>query len=152
MLNDIRNFLALSDKLLSSGMPTAEQVTDIARDGVDLVINLAPYDPERDLANEDSLVRAAGMGYLNIPVYWDAPTQGDLQAFMQVMADNQDRKVLVHCRANYRATGFVALYRILRLGWQPEEAFKDLRRIWNPEDYPVWQKFIDDRLAARKDA
>ena len=65
---------------------------------------------------------------------------------MNAMDAHKDQKMLVHCEANYRATGFVALYRILRLGWDQEEAFQDLRRIWNPEKFPVWQKFIDENL------
>ena len=66
---------------------------------------------------------------------------------MQVMDENGDEKVLVHCRANYRATAFIALYRVLRLGWKPEDAFPDVRRIWNPEEYPVWDRFITEQLA-----
>ncbi len=147
MLNDIYNFLPLTDTLLSSGMPTADQVPELAQAGVELVIDLAPFGPERDLHDEASLVRSAGMDYLNIPVDWDAPAQEDLQAFIKAMDANTDRKILVHCRANFRATGFVTLYRILRLGWKPDEAFKDLRRIWNPEDSPVWKKFIDGNVS-----
>ena len=58
---------------------------------------------------------------------------------------NEDR-VLVHCQ-NYRATGFVTLYRILRLGRDKEPAFQDLRKIWNPEKFLIWQKFIEENLA-----
>lgn len=147
MLNEIYNFLPLTDHLLSSGMPTADQVTEIAESGVQLVINLAPFDSERDLLDEASLIKAAGMDYLNIPVEWEAPTPENLHAFIKGMDANADRKVLVRCRANYRATGFITPYRILRLGWEPDEALKDLRRIWNPEDYPVWKEFIDDSLS-----
>ena len=147
MLKDIKNFLPLSDKLLSSGMPTDGQVDELAKDGVNLVINLAPFDPQQDLHDEGDRVHAAGMDYLNIPVEWHAPTRANLDAFMQAMESNRDRKVLVHCRANYRATGFIALYRVLKLGWKPEEAFQDLRRIWNPEDYPVWSKFLAENTA-----
>jgi uncharacterized protein (TIGR01244 family) len=150
VLSEIYNFLPLADDLLSSGMPTADQVAEIAQAGVQLVINLAPFDPARDLHDEASLVKSAGMDYLNIPVQWEAPTQADLQAFIKAMDANTGRKVLVHCRANYRATGFVTLYRILRLGWEPDAAFKNLRRIWKPEDYPVWQEFIGQSLAGQK--
>ncbi len=147
MRMDIRNFVPLGDKLLSSGMPTANQIDALAREGVQMVINLAPFDPARDLADEGTLVSRAGMDYLNIPVDWEAPTQQDLRAFMDAMDANQERKILVHCRANYRATGFVSLYRVLRQGWEPELAFKELRTIWKPEDYPVWKRFIDDNLS-----
>lgn len=37
MLEDIRNFLRLSDHLLSSGMPTAEQLAEVAEAGVEVV-------------------------------------------------------------------------------------------------------------------
>ncbi len=146
MLKDIKNFLPLTDNLLSSGMPTGDQLGEVAAAGVQLVINLAPFDPDRDLHDEAKLVKSFGMDYLNIPVDWDAPTERDLEAFLQAMDANRERKVLVHCRANYRAIGFISLYRVLKLGWQPQEAFTDLRRIWNPEDYPVWKKFLDDNL------
>ncbi len=151
MLQDIVNFRPLSDRLLSSGMPTADQVQAIAQAGVDLVINLAPFDPERDLHDEARLVTSAGMEYLNIPVDWDAPRQMDLQSFMQAMDQNRERKVLVHCRANYRATGFIALYRMLRLGWTREDAFKDVKSVWDPAEYPVWEKFIADNLSTQSD-
>jgi hypothetical protein len=38
------------------------------------------------------------------------------------------------------------LYRVNRLGWKKENALKDLRRIWNPADYPIWEKFIEENL------
>ncbi len=55
--------------------------------------------------------------------------------------------MLVHCRANFRASGFIMLYRVQCLGWKREEAFKVLRRIWNPDEYPIWKKFIEDNLS-----
>lgn len=146
MIQDIRNFLQLNENLLSSGMPTAEQMKSVAEAGVKVVINLAPFDPERDLANEGSLVESLGMKYINIPVEWESPTRQNFDAFVKAMDENRDNKKLVHCRANYRATGFVTLYRILRLGWKREEAFKDLYRIWNLDEYPVWKKFFEENL------
>ncbi len=85
MLKDIYNFLPLTDKLLSSGMPTAVQMKSIAEAGVKVVINLAPFDPERDLKNEGLLVESLGMKYINIPVEWESPTRQNLEAFMKAM-------------------------------------------------------------------
>ncbi len=147
MIEDIHNFLKLTENLLSSGMPTAEQMKSVAEAGVKVVINLAPCDSERDLPDEGALAASLGMKYINIPVEWDAPTRQNFDDFARAMDENQDSKMLVHCRANYRATGFITLYRVRRLGWKPEEAFKDLRRIWNPDEYPVWKKFIEDILS-----
>ncbi len=148
MLEDIRNFLALSENLLTGGMPTADQLRAASQAGVQLVINLAPFDPAQDLPGERPLVESMGMTYISIPVDWEAPTTEDLIAFEQAMDEHRDHKVLVHCRANFRATGFVALYRVRRLGWKPEAAYKDILPIWNPENYPVWNEFIQNNLPA----
>jgi hypothetical protein len=68
---------------------------------------------------------------------------------MDTMEQHRQDKLFVHCQANYRVTGFVALYRILRLGWDRDEALADVRRAWNPQDYPVWHKFIEENLPPR---
>lgn len=146
MLEDILNFLPLSETLMCAGMPTREQMASVSKAGVKVVINLAPFDPAQDLANEAELVESLGMTYIHIPVDWEAPTWKNLEDFMQVMDENTSHKLMVHCRANYRATGFITLYRVLRLGWNEQNAFRDLRRIWNPAEYPVWQKFIRENL------
>ncbi len=150
MIEDIRNFLQLNENLLSSGMPTAEQMKSVAETGVKVVVNLAPFDPNRDLNDEGALVESLGMKYINIPVDWEAPARKNFNDFIKAMDENKNNKILVHCRANYRATGFITLYRINRLGWKAEEAFKDLRRIWNPDEYPVWKKFIEENLNIRR--
>jgi protein tyrosine phosphatase (PTP) superfamily phosphohydrolase (DUF442 family) len=146
MLEDIFHFLPLSESLYTSGMPTAEQLAGVAESGIQVVINLAMPDSERALPDEGSLVESLGMTYIGIPVQWDHPTRGNLDEFMDAMDANKRSRLLVHCQANYRVTGFVTLYRVLRLGWDQAEAFKDLRRIWNPDEYPVWKRFIEENL------
>ena len=149
MLKDINNFLALSDTLLTSGMPTADQLIDASKSGVQVVINLAPFDPASDLAGEEALVKSLGMSYINILVEWEHPTRQNLEEFMDAMDAHQHDKLLVHCRANYRVSGFISLYRIIRQGWTLENALKDLCRIWYPDDYPIWKKFLEDNHTAR---
>ncbi len=146
MMENIYNYLKLSESLFSSGMPAPEQIPSIAENGVRVVINLATSKSEGAMPNEKELVEAQNINYYNIPVDWNAPTAEDLNEFMNVMDRHKNEKILVHCQANYRATGFVTLYRILRLGWKREEAFEDLRKIWDPKDYPVWQKFIEENI------
>ena len=146
MFQEIYNFLGLSDTLFTAGMPTANQLTDAARQGVQIVINLAPHSVQDALAGEAELVDSLGMQYINIPVIWNTPTRDGLDRFMGVMDENKDRKILVHCQANFRATAFVAMYRILRLGWEPDDAMAGMHRIWDEEDYPIWKMFIEDTL------
>ncbi len=149
MVEEIYNFLALSDELICSGMPRPDQLADVAAAGVKLVVNLATFDPSQDSHDEAAVVRELGMEYAGIPVQWDAPTSDDLQAFLDVMDGHAGQKILVHCRANYRATAFIALYRVLHQGWKPPDALRDLRRIWDPKQYPVWDKFIAEHLVVQ---
>ena len=146
MLEDIYNFLRHSDKLASGGMPKADQLRDAAEQGVEVVINLAPHAVPDALPNEEELVHSLGMQYINIPVIWTTPNKDGLDRFMDVMDASQDKRILVHCQANYRASGFVALYRVLRLGWKRDDALQDMKKIWSPEEYPVWDMFIEDNL------
>jgi uncharacterized protein (TIGR01244 family) len=146
MFQDIHNFLALSETLFTGGMPRADELADAAQHGVDLVINLAPHESPNALPNEAELVNSLGMQYINIPVNWNTPTRDGLDRFTAAMDENQGRKILVHCQANFRATAFVALYRILKQGWKIEEAMGDMHKIWDEEDYPMWKMFIENTL------
>ena len=151
MFEDIYNFLKLSDTLFSGGMPKAEELTDAARKGVDVVINLAPHDVPNALPEEADLVDSLGMQYFNIPVNWNTPTRDGLDRFIEVMDANSGKKILVHCQANFRATAFVALYRILRDGWDPDDAMAGMHQIWDEEDYPIWKMFIEQSLKRSRD-
>jgi protein tyrosine phosphatase (PTP) superfamily phosphohydrolase (DUF442 family) len=146
MIENITNYLKLSDGLFSSGMPTPDQISSLAENGVQVVINLATSISEGAMPNEKDLVEAQNINYYNIPVDWSNPTIDNLNDFMNAMDQHKQDKILVHCQANYRATGFITLYRINRLGWKKEEALKDLRQIWNPTDYPIWEKFIEENM------
>ena len=150
-MNDIYNFLFYHDKLSSSGMPTAEQMKSVADAGVQLVINLAPHDVPKALPNETELVSSLGMQYINIPVNWGTPTKDGLNVFMDAMDANKDKKIHVHCEANFRASGFITMYRILRLGWGPEKAFEVMHTIWDEDAYPVWKMFLEDAIKRSAD-
>lgn len=145
-MKDIYNYWFYDERLSSSGMPTTEQMKSVADAGVKVVINLALRTSQGALENEDAVVKSLGMKYIHIPVEWSDPTRQNLEDFFNAMDTHKDENVLVHCQANYRASSFIMLYRVLRLGWKKEEAIPVMERIWNPEDFPVWQKFINANL------
>ena len=150
-MNDIYNYLFYHDKLSSSGMPTPEQMKSVADAGVELVINLAPHDVPNAIPDEPELVESLGMDYINIPVNWNTPTRDGLNLFMDAMDRNGDKSILVHCEANFRASAFITMYRILRLGWNPEEAFEVMHTIWDEDAFPVWKMFIEDAIQRSQD-
>ncbi len=146
-MKDIYHYQFLDENMSSSGMPTAKQMKEAADAGVQLIINLAPHDAPNALPNEGGLVNRLGMEYINIPVTWQAPEAEALSSFMDIIDAQAGRKILVHCEANYRASAFIMLYRVLRLGWNKAEAIPVMEKMWNPEDFPVWETFINDQLA-----
>lgn len=146
-MNDIYHYQLLAENLSSSGMPTVEQMQKIANAGVEVIINLAPHDVPKAVLREGELANTLGMEYINIPVTWRTPESEALLQFIDAMDRHAGKKILVHCEANYRASAFVMMYRVLRLGWTMQDAIPVMEKMWNPEDFPVWQKFIDDNPA-----
>jgi len=145
-MNDIYHYQFLTEHLSSSGMPTVEQMKDIADAGVQVIVNLAPHDVPRALPDEGGLANTLGIEYIHIPVTWRAPESDALIQFMDAMDVHADKKIHVHCEANYRASAFIMMYRVLRQGWKKEDAIPIMEKMWNPEDFPIWDQFINDNL------
>lgn len=150
-MNGIYNYLYYDENLSSSGMPTPDQIKEVVGAGVQVVINLAPHDVPQALPNEKSLVKSAGMEYIHIPVNWGTPTRDGLNIFMDEMDANRGRKIHVHCEANFRASAFIAIYRILRLGWKADDAFEMMHKVWDEDAYPIWKMFIEDAIKRSAD-
>ena len=144
-LDDIKNFIAVSDRLGTAGQPSEAQLRDVAAAGFDVVVNLGLLDPRYCLADEAGTVDGLGLAYHQIPVDFNAPQPADLQRFFDVMDAARDRKVFVHCAANYRVSSFVALYNEARLGWSPQQGDAHMRRIWEPNE--TWTRFIAEARA-----
>jgi uncharacterized protein (TIGR01244 family) len=143
-IDAIYNYLLHSNSLSTSGQPSQEQIVEIAKAGFQVVINLGLTKTDYALEDEAGLVKSSGMAYVHIPVLWDAPQKIDLESFFAVMDAHQDKRVYVHCAANMRVSSFLALYRILRLGWDRDRAFRDVYQIWTPDER--WQSFIEEML------
>lgn len=148
-LSEVRNFHAISDSLLTSGQIYPNQIAALKERGIEFVVNLAVADPDRN-AEEPYAMMSNGINYVNIPVVWTEPTRDDLELFFDMMDARGERPTLVHCFANYRASAFTYLYRVLREGVPEAEAREDLMAVWSDEYFaktPVWRKFIDEMLS-----
>ncbi len=148
MLKEIYNFLPLDDRVATAGQPTESQLAEIAQAGYQVVINLAISVSDNALPDEGGLATALGMTYIHIPVIWEAPQAADLESFFAAMEAHRERRVFVHCAANMRVSTFMALYRVLRLGWAMPAAMQHVYKIWKPNE--TWQAFIDQRLATNQ--
>lgn len=148
VLEQLTNYYPISPLILTAGQPTAAQIALIAQAGCQVVVNLALSSSPNALPDEAALAAAQGMDYIAIPVVWEEPTLDDLARFFAVMEAGRTRKLFVHCVVNYRASTFVYLYRVLRLGADPDEAIWDLRSVWKPDE--TWSAFIAAALETIK--
>lgn len=139
-IEEIYNFLQLSEKLATSGQPGEAQFAAIKESGYKVVVNLALPESPNALPNEREIVESLGMKYVHIPVVWENPTPDDIARFFNVMEENAAQPVFVHCAANMRVSAFAYLYRRLRESINDEQAKQDLHQIWIPNE--IWQKFI----------
>jgi protein tyrosine phosphatase (PTP) superfamily phosphohydrolase (DUF442 family) len=138
------NYVAATERLHTAGQPDAATLATLGEQGFELVINLAPPNNQGAVADEGKLVAEDGPTYVNIPVNWQKPTYEDFELFSAVMNGARDRKVLVHCQLNMRASAFTFLYRVIDEHVPPEEAMKALRAVWIPKDQ--WATFTAEVL------
>jgi protein tyrosine phosphatase (PTP) superfamily phosphohydrolase (DUF442 family) len=153
---DVRHFLAITDRIATSGFIPRTTFADIKDAGVTTVINLLPVGHAEALADEAEVVLSLGMTYHQIGVVFDEPRLQDFTRFTDLMnslpalaAPNPTQaagKIWVHCVANYRATSFVALYGRTHLGWSETKARDLARHFWEPNE--TWQDFAQLVLAA----
>ena len=136
----IANYRWVSEGIGSSGQPSEAELEAVARSGYQVVINLGLVGEDYSLPDERGAVTALGLEYVHIPVLWEQPTQGELERFFAAMDARKNEKVFVHCAANMRVSAFLALYRVARLGWPVEQAFREVRQMQFPE---VWRQFMD---------
>jgi protein tyrosine phosphatase (PTP) superfamily phosphohydrolase (DUF442 family) len=140
------NFVAIDDRLATSAQPTRGQLESLGHDGYGLVINLAPPESAGSFPDEGGLVARQGLVYVNIPVRWQEPRERDFAYFRLALAAADERKVLVHCQKNMRASVFTFLYRVIERGEDPDAALEAIHRIWVPDG--VWLDFANAMLAA----
>lgn len=143
-LDQIYNFLAISDRLATSGQPTEAQFADIKTSGFELVINLRTLDTPGAIGHEAEVVKAQGMEYLHIPVVWQSPTSRNLDDFFDALRTSRQRQTFVHCAANMRVSAFMFLYHVTQAKMPRADAEALMHRIWEPN--PTWQAFIEQQL------
>lgn len=140
----LRNYHVVSDRLGTGGTLSADAVSWLAANGYQMIVDLRIKFDEI----EANLVLAEGASYVHIPVSWHAPSDDELESFLLVMAANPEKKILVHCSANYRASAMTYLYRVLELDADPAKAMADVHAVWKPNE--TWLSFFARSIDTRK--
>jgi protein tyrosine phosphatase (PTP) superfamily phosphohydrolase (DUF442 family) len=139
-LSDISNYRDYTETFSSSGQPTAKQLELLQSEGFERIIYLAFTTSETAIAKEDEIVKNLGMEYIHVPVVWEQPTASDFYTFVALMQREPEKKTLLHCQVNFRASSFSFLYRVLYQDVPMDDAKADLDTVWAPND--TWKDFI----------
>jgi len=143
-LEEINNFRQYSPVFASSGQPTLDQFSEVREAGFERVIYLAFSNNPNAVPNADQVVKSLGMDYVHIPVDWNNPTRRDFYTFADAMQRDTERKTLLHCQVNARATAFSFLYRVIYDEVPMTEAKADMNTVWQPNE--TWRDLIFDIL------
>ena len=138
---DLVNFHQITPRIGTAGHPKPEDFPAIAAAGYQVVVNLAPHDADDAIADEGTLISAAGMSYIHLPVPWDAPTADHLKTFIGLMDGLQHKQVLVHCQVNARASAFMLKYLTFK-GVSETDATTPLMEKWKPQMDDTWKAFL----------
>jgi tyrosine-protein phosphatase SIW14 len=123
----IKNFHQLNEQVYRGAQPTDEGLQYLAKIGVKTVIDLREAD-ERAQA-EESVVTAAGMKYINVPMTGlTPPTQSEITRILEILEDETAGAVFVHCKQGVDRTGAViAAYRIDHDHWDNARALSEAK-------------------------
>jgi protein tyrosine phosphatase (PTP) superfamily phosphohydrolase (DUF442 family) len=130
--------------LVTSGQPSRAALSKLSAQGFGAVIYLAPPTVPDAVPGEADIVRKQGLEFVNIPIQFGTPTEADFQSFVEAMNRLRNRKVLVHCQVNMRASTFTFLYRVIIGREKPEQAYESVAKVWSPEG--PWRSLLIAQL------
>lgn len=144
---EIFNFIRINEKIGTAGQPTKAQLKAARDEGYEAIINLAPEIAENHaIEDEIGVVNTLGLEYYHIPVEWNNPKVDDFDKFTKAVDELSEKKVLIHCAANFRVTAFFSLYAMKQYSWSVDQADQLISKVWESmPEYPIdntWKSFI----------
>jgi protein tyrosine phosphatase (PTP) superfamily phosphohydrolase (DUF442 family) len=138
------NLVAVTSRIVTSGQPTVKALEALKENGFEAVVFLVPSDVSGVIADEADIVKKSGLEYVHIPIKFSNPTTQHYDEFVSAMTRFTNRKVLVHCEINLRASSMVFLYRAIALKEDPQAAYESVAKVWSPRG--AWKPFIQEML------
>ena len=124
----IRNFLRINDQFCTGGQPRLEHLEMLKKDGVKTIINLRqPSEHRAD--EEEAKAKELGLRYFNIPFVYTDPKDEQVDKFLKITDDPENRPAFIHCTSAIRVGAFWMIRRVLRDGFTIEAAEKEAEKV-----------------------
>ena len=123
----IRNFRNVTEWLYRGGQPDYNGIKLLKNIGIKTVISLRWN--QKIISRERALVEEAGIAFESIRLnYWTFPKEGVVARFLSILDDLAKRPTFIHCLHGSDRTGLlIAMYRMSRMGWDADAAYKEMR-------------------------
>ena len=124
----IRNFLRVNEQFCTGGQPRLEHLAKLKSDGVKVIINLRQPSEHR-APEEEAEAKKLGLRYINIPVVYAEPKDEQVDEFLKITDDPENRPAFIHCTAAIRVGAFWMIRRVMRDGWPVEKAEEEATKV-----------------------
>jgi outer membrane protein assembly factor BamB/protein tyrosine phosphatase (PTP) superfamily phosphohydrolase (DUF442 family) len=135
----IRNFLRVNEDFCTGGQPKLEHLEKLKADGVKSILNLRQTTEHR-AADEEAKAKELGLRYFNIPVAFGQPNETQVEEFLKITDDKENRPIFIHCTAAIRVGAFWMIRRVLRDGWTIKDAEAEAEKV-GLREAPHWNEF-----------
>jgi len=153
--SDVKNFGKVNDHIYRGGQPREDEYAELAKIGIKTIVDLRE-DPEIYARRS---AEGAGLRYINIRLNAKRPpTEAESDGFLQVVNDDRNWPVFVHCAGGRHRTGaLLAVYRMVMDGWDARRAYREMKdyKFYSRFGYGDMKEFVFDyydRLTARRAA
>jgi protein tyrosine/serine phosphatase len=123
---DIENFGKVNDHFYRGAQPKGRNYGQLAALGVKTIVDLR--EDAKDTARSDA--ERAGLRYINLPMKEKSyPEAGAAARFLEILADQANWPVFVHCAGGRHRTGVMtAVYRMSVDGWKIDQAYQEMKQ------------------------
>lgn len=146
MIAGVVNFTRVDATASCAGETPADAFATIAQQGYASVVNVRLAD-EPGVDVEADLATSAGLRYYHLPMDSKAPSSDIAGRFLEIVADESNQPLYIHCRSGNRVGGLWAIKRVVQDGWTRDDAIAEGQAIGlkGPEMLAFVHQFLDTR-------
>jgi uncharacterized protein (TIGR01244 family) len=126
-VESIEGFYRISDRVAIGTQPTPDEVTALAAEGFNGIVNLRE-DAEFDDGPSSQAARDSGIRFVRVPLSSKDPSDAGVEKFLAATDDDGLYPVFIYCASGNRAAAVWMVRRVLREGWTVAEARAEAER------------------------
>lgn len=142
-IENSHNYRKISEQVTTSGVVDKVILNRLSHQGYEVVINLLPIGHKKEIKDEKDIIHSQGIDYIYLPVSFEEPKQADVEQFISILEKIGNKKVHIHCSANWRVSVFYSIFLVEKDIWSIEQAENFILSIWQPKEYPAWQQLLN---------